>query len=179
LPYPIRQSANAPTTGPQQWDLSWRIHPLPCLLSACSALSAVRFSLAATYAKGALRNPTSRLFYEQVAAAKQLPVFATAAGDFLKAPEVGLVDLNAFKGLVGDKVTILAKDDVEVVSVHVAIRDSAGAYLEQGPATNVDGPWVYTATTLMPLGQQVTVEAVAKDRPGNVGEGFASYTRTS
>jgi hypothetical protein len=138
-----------------------------------------RFAKASAYAKAALKSPTARAYYTAAAKAKQTGLFAVAAGDYLKSPTVDEINLDEYKGLVGDKLTILALDDVGVTSIDVAIRVADGSYIEQGPASNADGPWVYTATTQLPPGQQVTIEAFAKDRPGNIGEGFTNYTRNA
>lgn len=60
-----------------------------------------------------------------------------------------------------------ALDDFGLVSVKVTIRSEAGAVLEQGLATKVEGKWVYHATTVAPVDQTLTIEAEAKDRPGH------------
>ena len=88
-------------------------------------------------------------------------------------PHPGLGQVLSFSrksvGRVGDPARIVTLDDFEVVSVDVVIRDAADAVLEQGPAALVDGKWTYAATTVVVAGETVTIEATAKDHPGNPG----------
>ena len=71
----------------------------------------------------------------------------------------------------GRFVTNLAKDDFEVASVLVEIRDPAGAVLEKGAAalsSKGSEDWVYTTTVAVPAALTAVVIAVAiADRPGN------------
>lgn len=71
---------------------------------------------------------------------------------------------------------MLARDDFEVVAVDVVIRDAAAAVIEQGPATLAEGHWTYAATAVVATGETVTIEAVAKDRPGHPGSKTVSWT---
>ena len=155
--------------------------PTPTTRPATEAMLEVRkrFAKAGAYAKAVLGSPTLRAFYETKGAEKRMPSSAVAVGDFLRPPTVEEINLDQFRGLVGDQLTILAIDDVAVVSIDVRIRNAAGDTLEQGAASNANGPWVYAATTAMPLGQAITIEALAKDRPGNVGEGSVNFTRAA
>ena len=57
----------------------------------------------------------------------------------------------------------------EVTGVTVAIRDGEGAIIQQGAALFVDGLWHYTTTIGIAREKAVTIEAVAKDRPGHFG----------
>jgi hypothetical protein len=80
------------------------------------------------------------------------------------------IDVSAYNGKIGDVLTILAVDDLEVVSVAVTIRDAAGQTLESGAATNDHGIWRYAATCAVPAGSAVRITATAKDRPEHTGE---------
>jgi hypothetical protein len=61
----------------------------------------------------------------------------------------------------------VADDDVEVVAVQIRILKPDGAVLEEGPATPGSGGWFYETTTFTWPHLRVTLEATAKDRPGN------------
>jgi len=70
---------------------------------------------------------------------------------------------------VGDLIKVAAFDDFEVTGVTVAIRDGADGLLMQGAAVLAEGRWSYAATAAIQMGEAVTVEAVATDRPGHTG----------
>jgi len=93
-------------------------------------------------------------------------------GDFLTAPEVQMIDLSGYGGRVGDRITIRATDDFEVVRVEVKITDINDVVIEQGAAvkSNVrsDG-WLYATSADVASGPEVKVEVAAIDRPGNRG----------
>lgn len=86
------------------------------------------------------------------------------------------VSPRSYHGHVGDLIKVLARDDFEVVAVDVVIRDAAAAVIEQGPATLAEGHWTYAATAVVATGETVTIEAVAKDRPGHPGSKTVSWT---
>jgi len=81
------------------------------------------------------------------------------------------VDVLAYHGQVGDLISIMARDDFGVASVHVSITDSdnGNALIESGNAVETavgSGHWVYTATAAVPAGTELKVNVVATDRPG-------------
>ncbi len=126
-----------------------------------------RFRLAAAYARDALHDPVLRALYEQRAQDRQKPVFSVAVGDYFNPPVVHAIDVTGYHGQAGDLITMIASDDFEVASVGVVIRDAADAVLEEGPAALVEGRWSYAATVAVAAGETVTIEATAKDHPGN------------
>lgn len=128
-----------------------------------------RFRLAAAYAKAALADPALRLLYKQHAQVSQRPLFSVAVADYFRPPVVSVIDAAGYHGRVGDLIKVSASDDFEVVAVSIVIRDAADAVLEQGVATLVGGHWTYVATVAVAAGETVTIEAVAKDRPGHPG----------
>lgn len=129
-----------------------------------------KFRLATVYGKSVLADAAARAVYEDAAAKKGLPVFSVTVADFLNAPLVDEINLAAYAGKIGDKISVRASDDVEVSGVSVAIRAQGGAVLEEGPAviTAGTGTWTYTATTDLAQGQAVSIEVSATDRPGHV-----------
>lgn len=136
--------------------------------SAAQVAVREQFRAAAAYAKAVLADPVLRSHYE-AANNKGLSLFAFVMGDFLKPPVVSAIDAAGYHGRVGDRIKVSARDDFEVVTVNVMIRDATGAVLEQGLAAPGDGGWAYAATVAVPIGTTVTIEAVAKDRPGHPG----------
>lgn len=135
-----------------------------------------QFKLAATYGRSVLADPARRPFYEAIARARNVPLFSVMMGDYLKPPVVAEVDVSRYRGQPGDPVRILATDDVDVVSVHVVIRDAADAVVEQGAAILDRESWLYTATTAPAAGEPLTITVVATDRPGNEGTKAVAVT---
>jgi hypothetical protein len=128
-----------------------------------------KFKAASAYAKRAMNDPALAARYAAGAASVGQRPFARAVADFLKSPVVEAINAAGYHGAAGDVILVRATDDFEVTGVTVAIRDAANAVLEQGVAVLVDGEWRYTATTAIAAGTAVTIEAVAKDRPGHEG----------
>jgi hypothetical protein len=128
-----------------------------------------RFRLASAYAKSALLDPALRSRYEAAARIRDLAPYPFALADYLTLPVVDAIDASGYHGRVGDVIKVAAFDDFEVTGVTVAVRDGEGAILMQGTAVLQDGRWSYAATAAVQVGEAVTVEAVATDRPGHTG----------
>ena len=134
-----------------------------------------RFREAINYAKGVMQDPVRRAIYEQVAAAKQKPVFRLAVTDFFQAPDITRVNVESYGGRMGGKIIVTALDEIGVVSVGVVIRASNGNVLEQGAAVMSGDFWTYTATTALAAGANVTVEVTAKDHAANATTASQPY----
>src|SRR5581483_8258437 len=93
------------------------------------------------------------------------------AADFLNPPVVEEIDASEYEGQPGGLIRVIATDDVEVVSVGVAIRTASGVLVEDGSATKLHGVWRYVATGAAPAGAPLVITATAKDRPGHSGVG--------
>ena len=128
-----------------------------------------KFRLAALYGKAVMADATTRVLYEDASARKGIPAFALMVGDFLNLPAVDEVDLSGYTGKVGEVIRIRASDDIEVKGVGVTIRSQAGDLLEEGVAvwTPASATWAYTTTTALAVGQAVSIEVTATDRPGH------------
>jgi hypothetical protein len=122
------------------------------------------------YAKRILDDPWRRRAYQDLARRLGRRYDRLPVSDFMNPPRVEEIDVSAYKGQVGDLVTIWAVDDVEVVSVELIIRDAAGVTIESGPAYDDHGVWRYAAKVAVPAGSAVRITAIAKDRPGHTGE---------
>jgi hypothetical protein len=129
-----------------------------------------RFRRAQEYARKILADPCHRRVYDALAAGAKRRAAKLLESDFLTPPVVEAIELYGYSGRPGDVIRVIATDDVEVVSVNVALRD-ADEILEEGPAARVHGVWVYPATTAAPVDRPLTIEAVATDRPGNSAKG--------
>ena len=128
-----------------------------------------KFRLADLYGKAVMADPDSHTVYADASARKGIPAFALSVGDFLNAPAVAEIDLSVYTGKVGDIIRVRASDDVEVQGVTVAIREQGGDVLEEGAAvwSPATATWAYTATTALGVGQAVSIEVSASDRPGH------------
>src|SRR6185503_3841547 len=119
------------------------------------------FAEAAAYGRSVLGNPTLRPLYEAVARFVRKPVFAVAIGDYFTPPRVRIINVTGYHGHVGDKILILASDDVDVMSVSVALKEPTGAVIEQGAAIKTGEDWYYTATTVVALGHAIKIDVTA------------------
>jgi hypothetical protein len=134
-----------------------------------------RFAAAIRYAQTVLADPYQREHYTDLAKERGRRADKLLTSDFLTSPEVRRIDLAAYHGRPGDLIRIIAVDDIEVVSVDIALHTAAGALLEQGSARKIHGVWLYTATAAAPAGERVTCTVTARDRPGNETTGTAVY----
>jgi hypothetical protein len=130
-----------------------------------------RFSAAMAYARTVLSDPCQLEAYEALGRRLNRRADKLVTSDYLTPPVVDRIDVSGYQGQSGGMIRVLATDDVEVVSVEVAIQAAGNAVLERGPAAKVHGVWCYTATMSAPAGLALTITATAKDRPGNVASG--------
>lgn len=128
-----------------------------------------QFRDALEYAQRAIKAPATAGLYAQLAPQRgpRVRPVSVAVGDWFNVPTIGHVDLAGFSRAAGSVIGVVASDDVAVVSVHVAIHDSANALLEQGAATEGDAGWQYQTTTVLPSDDDLTIVVTAKDHPGN------------
>jgi hypothetical protein len=126
-----------------------------------------RFKDAVAYAKAAIADAATKLFYGSKAKPWQT-AYNVAFGDFFNTPEIGGIDTSAYDGSTGSRITVPVTDDGKVVSVQVKIQKGDGTVVEEGDAVLRDGlHWVFTATALnnsLP-GSLVTITAF--DLPGH------------
>jgi hypothetical protein len=82
-------------------------------------------------------------------------------------PMVGAIVDSGYHGAIGDTIVVSASDDVAVTAVNVRLKSATGAELEAGAAVPVDGAWRYLATSAIPLGTTLVIEATASDAAAN------------
>ena len=128
------------------------------------------FREAVAYAKSVLANPVASEFYKPIAFQRDISVYNCALGDFLKVPTIKPLDLDSYKGRIGDVIKIRAIDDIGFADLTVEIVAQDGTVIESGPAVEVgerSGKWIYTATKAVALGSDVFIEVKGCDHAGN------------
>jgi hypothetical protein len=121
-------------------------------------------------AQQALEDPARRAFYEAIAEQREVTTYLAAFVDFLVEPTFKPLDLSEYKGKMGDKIMVIAKDDIGLANVEFILTAVDGTRIEQGPAVEDgirSGKWIYTATVAVPLGADIFVEARGVDHAGN------------
>jgi len=121
-------------------------------------------------AQETLKDPTKREFYEMIALETDSLPHLVAIKDLMVKPMFRPLDLSKYKGNVGDKILVVAKDDIGLANVEFILTAVDGTRIEQGPASEFgvrSGDWEYTATVAIPLGADIFVEARGVDHAGN------------
>jgi hypothetical protein len=129
-----------------------------------------RWAVAQAYARSAMSDPEMWELYKTVAKEKNTSPFLLAENDYRHAPSFRPLDLQMYRGRVGDPITILAKDDVGLISVEVSIDRQDGTDVEKGMAVEKGlrtGIWVYKATQDVPEGTDIFIEVVGWDHTGH------------
>ena len=117
-----------------------------------------------------LKDPAKREFYEMIALETDSLPHLVAVKDLMVKPLFRPLDLSKYKGNVGDKIMVIAKDDIGLANVEFILTAVDGKRIEQGPASEFgarSGEWIYTVTTAVPLGTDIFVEARGVDHAGN------------
>ncbi|SKB49762.1 hypothetical protein SAMN05660841_00895 [Sphingobacterium nematocida] len=107
-----------------------------------------KFYDASQYAKRAMLDPILKKAYAEKATINQQP-YNVAFRDYFNEPTIRKFDDSAYKGLVGDIITIQVKDIMKVTEVSIEILDQADVHIESGLATATDdsnSQWTYEAT---------------------------------
>jgi hypothetical protein len=131
-----------------------------------------QFIVASLYAQGAMKDPAVKALYQKAAKGGQ-SAYNAAFRDATNPPIIDAVNINGYKGTVGDLIIVRARDVITPNAVKVRIFSQAGVLLEQGDAvlkTNDRRTWEYvvTAANTTPIGSRVVVAVT--DLPGNITE---------
>lgn len=138
--------------------------------SAAQVVQKERFSNATVFANRQLEDSATLDFYRALGEPDGISAFAAAVRDWFRKPVVKQIELDQYHGQIGNPIVVVATDDAGIAAVDVVIRDTATqTVLEQGAATGTGVTWTYTATTALPAGAAVQIEATAKDRAKNAG----------
>jgi hypothetical protein len=145
--------------------------PAPSTAPLTPAQQQVRdqFRAAAAYAKAVVVDAVQGPRYVAAAAEKGMKPYPFAIRDFFNEPVVQAIDASGYHGRIGDAIQVSAFDDFEVTGVRVAILDGENNPIDQGSAVLTAGYWRFTATVAIAVGEQVTLRAIATDRPGHTG----------
>ena len=135
-------------------------------LSPAVAQQTLRFREAAAYAKGILDVPARRAYYEPIAEENQQSVYITIMSDFLKKPVIRDVKTDGYHGHTGDVIAVLARTDLNLAAVHVALRRDDDTVLEEGDAVLASGEYRYTATQDVPAGTSLFADVTVRDTDG-------------
>jgi hypothetical protein len=128
------------------------------------------FTKAAHRAQQALEDPARCEIYEMIALERDSNSYKVTHRDFLVEPSFLLLDLSKHHGRVGDRISVVAKDDIGLAGVVFTLTAVDGTRIEQGPALedgDRTGDWIYTATAAVPLGADIFVEARGVDHTGD------------
>ena len=129
-----------------------------------------RWAEARAYARSAMADPEKWELYKLVGKEKKLSPFILAMNDYRNAPSFRSLDLQLYRGRVGDPIQIRAIDDVGLVSVSVELISPAGTHIEKGMAVENGvrtGFWTYTATQAVSPGTDLFIEVTGVDHTGH------------
>ncbi len=143
-------------------------------LSEKQQVTVDRFKRAHNYAQGQMKDSKIKALYRKGVTNKLHTPYLVALSDSMNAPTVHYIKTEAYKGAVGDILTIKAKDDFKVVRVLVKITAANGKTLEQGEATrSIRKPliWKYKASVVNPNLKGTVIKVRAFDMPDNEGAG--------
>ena len=96
--------------------------------------------------------------------------YTIALADWFAGPKVLQIDVDAWTGAPGERIRVKARDNVAVAAVSVVIRDAQGNVLETGDAMQAETGgawWIYTTQSRLKMTPFPSVEAIARDLPGN------------
>ena len=130
-----------------------------------------RFAAATIYAKNVLNDPKKVEYYRKKKKSRQ-SVWNAAISDFMSRPKVVAVDLNGYRGLKGNVISVSAWDKYKVEAVSVMIYNDINQVIESGfaVARSFSGgrEWDYKATVMNPSYAGCRVVVRVTDLPGNV-----------
>ena len=129
-----------------------------------------KFEDASDYALGVLADPVLKAAYTEEAIKSGMSAYALALKDAHSFPEVRRIITGKYKGIVGDVITIKAKDVFRLDNVKVVIMSAANALIEEGQAVAVGSKskdWQYITTAANPAVPGTRIIITATDLPGN------------
>jgi hypothetical protein len=128
-----------------------------------------KFQRAVLYSGSVVSDPALKAAYA-AKAKKGQSVRNVAVADFLRAPDIDVIDLSAYYGQPGDVIRIEVTDDFAVREVKVVITNADGSPVEEGYAQQeaVGYEWTYKATATNDSLTGDRIEIYASDTPGNI-----------
>jgi len=128
-----------------------------------------KFKDAALFAKGIIKDPLYKSFYETLAV-EGLSAYNVAFADFFKPPTLAKPVITSYNGVIGNKIKVQATDDVKVLSVSVSIFDANDLLIETGFATQMPNnfDWEYLVSKNNPTLTGTKIRFKATDIPENI-----------
>jgi hypothetical protein len=129
-----------------------------------------RWAMARSYAASAEADTALWELYKTIAKEKKTSAYFVAMNDYRREPSFRPLDLQMYRGRVGDPIKIRVKDDVGLVSVEVTINlqdgtdVETGAAFEEGVRSNI---WIYKVTKALPKGTDIFIDVVGWDHTGH------------
>jgi hypothetical protein len=129
-----------------------------------------RFKKAITYANAVVKDAALKQAYFNAAKRGQ-SAHNVAFLDAYYPPEIITMITQGYRGVVGDVIVVIAKDDFKVAAVTISIYTATGELMEAGAAVaNRDGlSWQYICTKQHVAIAGCKIIATATDLPGNEG----------
>jgi hypothetical protein len=130
-----------------------------------------RFAAATIYAKKVLSDPKKVEYYRKKKKIYQ-SIWNAAISDFMSRPKIVTIDLNGYRGLKGNVISVSAWDKFKVEAVNVMIYNDMNQVVESGPAVarSLSGgmEWDYKITVKNPSIKGSRVVVRVSDLPGNI-----------
>jgi hypothetical protein len=130
------------------------------------------FQEASAYADANRENPIYIAKAKGKKDKKRQP-YNVAMADWFHPPQVLEIDLEGWRGAIGEVIRVLAADDVRVAQVRIEISDETGAVQETGQAALTLSQWWEYPLQAAHSGN-LTVTVFASDMPGHVTQESAS-----
>ena len=122
---------------------------------------------AALFASAAVENPQASQDYKIMASVQGLKsAYLAAVTDYLTMPEIGGVYTFAYKGNIGDLITITSKVPLKITGITVSIQRPDGTVIESGEAVARELKWRYVATAANAQVKGSKLVLTARDRMG-------------
>ncbi|WP_268229986.1 hypothetical protein [Sphingobacterium sp. UT-1RO-CII-1] len=129
-----------------------------------------RFLDASLYAKKSIRDDVLKARYKAKANVNQT-AYNVAFKDYFNPPQIRRLRDQGYTGLVGQEITFLVKDILQVTQITLEIVDDSDTVIESGLAIDKDGDgldWKYTTTVENPDYESTMYRFTLIDTPGNI-----------
>ena len=135
------------------------------------------FTNASRYAKQILLDPDMLTAYMAKANVNGQSAYVVAMTDYLRHPWIDEINIDAFEGITGDVIKVMAGDDFKVTEVMVKIFAPGGSELESGLCVldEMGIWWEYTTTAEITIESGLEIRAIARDLPGHTGDSSYYY----
>ncbi|MBT1704929.1 hypothetical protein [Chryseosolibacter indicus] len=124
-----------------------------------------QFAQAALHARTVLTEPALTRDYKIISLIQGFKSTKSAAiSDFLRQPEIESIDIENYKGNIGDTLLIHDKYVLKLIEIHVTITVLDGTLIEHGLAVPCELHWKYSATVQNVLLRGTCIAVTGIDR---------------